>query len=134
MTGVQLGLNVPYRFANPQMSGGDILKHCPQIGLSAVELGTQPVEAFLGLSADLLHAKNQDTDGKAPSNAEQLRRWRKSVSLGGVAEFRLVPTVELRPIGRTPRAGLQPEFETWSFFRFGVWSLEFSVASVQIIP
>src|SRR2546423_15447204 len=33
--GVQVGLNVPYSFANPSMSGDDILKHCVQLGLSA---------------------------------------------------------------------------------------------------
>src|SRR6185436_7284178 len=47
--GVQLGLNVPYSFASGSMSGEDILKNCLQLGLSAVELRTQPVEAFLGV-------------------------------------------------------------------------------------
>src|SRR5678815_429503 len=48
VAGVQLGLNVPYSFADPLMSGDDILKNCLQLGLSAVELRTQPVELFLG--------------------------------------------------------------------------------------
>ena len=48
VAGVQLGINVPYSFANQLMSGDDILKNCVQLGLSAVELRTQPVEAFLG--------------------------------------------------------------------------------------
>src|SRR5215208_4701110 len=38
--GVQVGLNVPYSFANGSMSGDDILKNCLQLGLSAVELRT----------------------------------------------------------------------------------------------
>src|SRR5256885_1662345 len=37
VAGVQLGLNVPYSFANALMSGDDILKNCVQLGLSAVE-------------------------------------------------------------------------------------------------
>src|SRR6266705_3457273 len=49
--GVQVGLNVPYSFANMSMSGDEILKNCLQLSLSAVELRTQPVEAFLGVSS-----------------------------------------------------------------------------------
>lgn len=71
--GVQLGLNVPYSFANSSMSGDDILKNCLQLGLSAVELRTQPVEAFLGVPK---------------SNAEELAQWRKSVSMERVKQFR----------------------------------------------
>lgn len=72
VAGVQLGLNVPYSFAKPTMSGDDILKNCVQLDVSAVELRTQPVEAFLG----------------APADAEKLAEWRKAVSLDRVAEFR----------------------------------------------
>jgi sugar phosphate isomerase/epimerase len=73
VAGVQLGLNVPYSFSEPRMSGDDILKNCVQLGFSAVELRTQPVEAFLGVPA---------------GNVEQLGQWRKSVSMDGVKEFR----------------------------------------------
>ncbi len=79
--GVQIGLNVPYSFANPLMSGDDILKNCVQLGLSAVELRTQPVEAFLGIPAF-------DATKKKVENAAELRAWRKSVSLDRVKEFR----------------------------------------------
>jgi sugar phosphate isomerase/epimerase len=64
---------VPYSFADSSMSGDDILKNCLQLGLSAVELRTQPVEAFLGVPK---------------ANAEQLQEWRKSVSMDRVKEFR----------------------------------------------
>ena len=69
--GVQVGLNVPYSFGKPTMSGEEILKSCLELGLSAVELRTQPVEAFLGAG-----------------NAEQLAPWRKGVSMERVKEFR----------------------------------------------
>jgi len=82
VAGVQLGLNVPYSFASPGMSGDDILKKCLQLGLSAVELRTQPVEAFLGLPAGLATGKN------SADNAESLAQWRKSVSMEQVGEFR----------------------------------------------
>jgi sugar phosphate isomerase/epimerase len=70
---VQVGLNVPYSFGGGITSGDDILKNCVQLGLSAVELRTQPVEAFLGVPK-----------GKA----EELAQWRKSVSMERVKDFR----------------------------------------------
>jgi sugar phosphate isomerase/epimerase len=81
VAGVQLGLNVPYSFGNPLLTGDDILKHCIDLGVSGLELRTQPVEAFLGIPPfDAGKSKQQ--------NAEQLRDWRKNVSLDRVAEFR----------------------------------------------
>lgn len=82
VAGVQLGLNVPYSFANPLMSGDEILKACVQLDVSAVELRTQSVEAFLGVPANLLSAKN------AAPRGEELAQWRKSVSMARVTEFR----------------------------------------------
>ncbi len=68
--GVQIGINVPYSFANAKMSGDEILKDVVQLGLSGVELRTQPVEAFLGAP-----------EGKRSD-------WRKSMSMDRVKEFR----------------------------------------------
>ena len=88
VAGVQIGLNVPYSFGNPLVSGEEILKNCLQLGLSAVELRTQPVEIFLGAPTDLVHPKPSANPGSAASNAEQLARWRKSVSMDTVKAFR----------------------------------------------
>ena len=88
IAGVQLGLNVPYSFGNPLMSGDDILKNCVQLGLSGVELRTQPVEAFLGAPANLISPKNAVVKGAAAANAEELKKWRGSVSLDRVQDFR----------------------------------------------
>ncbi len=82
VAGVQLGLNVPYSFGNGKMSGDEILKNCVQLGLSGVELRTQPVETFLGLSATLAAAK-----AKTPER-EELAQWRKAVSMDRAKEFR----------------------------------------------
>lgn len=81
VAGVQLGLNVPYSFGDPKMSGDDILKNCVALNCSAVELRTQPVEAFLGVPAKAAGATKQEA-------AEQLKKWRTSVSMARVAEFR----------------------------------------------
>src|SRR5438067_13728730 len=88
VAGVQLGINVPYSFANGSMSGAGILKNCLQLGISAVELRTQPVEAFLGVPANLISPKSTASSGSAATNAEQLRQWRKSVSIDRVTAFR----------------------------------------------
>ena len=90
VAGVQLGINVPYSFANAQMSGDEILQNCVQLGLSGVELRTQPVEAFLGLSAELVSPKKEKGAPKtdAAGRAEKIREWRKSVSMDRVKEFR----------------------------------------------
>ena len=88
IAGVQIGLNVPYSFGNPLMSGDDILKSCVQLGLSGVELRTQPVEAFLGVPAELVSPKKNVAAGSAAATAEQLRQWRTAVSLDRVKEFR----------------------------------------------
>lgn len=76
VAGVQLGLNVPYSFGKPQMSGEEILQSCALLGISAVELRTQPVEAFLGAPA------------AAAGDPGPLRRWRQTASLERVKEFR----------------------------------------------
>lgn len=81
VAGVQLGLNVPYSFGNPLMSGDDIIASCTQLGVSGVELRTQPVEAFLGLPM-LENAKNK------AENAQQIREWRKTAPMDKAKDFR----------------------------------------------
>jgi sugar phosphate isomerase/epimerase len=88
VAGVQLGLNVPYSFSSPLMSGDEIIKNCVELGLSGVELRTQPVEAFLGVPSKLVSPKNAVAKGAAAAGAEELREWRKSVSMDRVKEFR----------------------------------------------
>ena len=80
--GVQIGLNVPYNFGDLNMSGDEVLRRCVQLGVSAVELRSQPVELFLGVAPALL-ARNA-----AASTAQDLYKWRRSVSLDNVKAFR----------------------------------------------
>lgn len=88
VNGVQIGLNVPYSFGSGKMSAADILKSCVQLGLSGVELRTQPVEAFLGLPPEIVTTTKDAPKGEAAANAEKVRAWRKSAPLGRVKEFR----------------------------------------------
>jgi len=48
VAGVQIGLNVPYNFGARMMDGDEVLKRCVDLNVSAVELRSQPVEAFAG--------------------------------------------------------------------------------------
>jgi sugar phosphate isomerase/epimerase len=89
VAGVQIGLNVPYSFGAPGMSGDEVLANCVQLGISGVELRTQPVEAFLGARADLVGAKGSVTKGPAAeANAKELREWRLHAPVARAAEFR----------------------------------------------
>lgn len=88
VAGVQIGMNVPYSFGSGVMTGDEILKNCVQLGLSGLELRTQPVEAFLGVPAELISPKKNVAPGSAAATAEQLRQWRRSVSMDRVKEFR----------------------------------------------
>src|SRR5262245_16506845 len=55
--GVQIGLNVPYSFGGRMMDGDDLLRRCVDLGVSAVELRSQPVEAFAGTPVSMERVK-----------------------------------------------------------------------------
>lgn len=88
--GVQIGLNVPYSFSNPTMSGDDVIKNCVALGVSAVELRTQPVEAFLGSPVPAaVAARGAAVDPvQAKANADKMEKWRLGVSMDQVKAFR----------------------------------------------
>jgi len=62
INGVQIGLNVPYSFGNNLMPAEETLRNCVQLGVSAVELRSQPVEASMGVPAELLRKASQKAD------------------------------------------------------------------------
>jgi hypothetical protein len=96
--GVQVGLNVPYNFGNNWMSGDETLTRCLDLKVSAVELRSQPVEAFLGSPAAGGRAGGGSGGGRATPTPEQvaaqkaaaeaLRRWRVGVPMDKVKAFR----------------------------------------------
>lgn len=88
VAGVQIGMNVPYSFGGGVTTGDEILQNCVKLGLSGVELRTQPVELFLGVPAELISPKKNVVPGSAAATADQLKQWRKSVSMDRVKEFR----------------------------------------------
>lgn len=91
VAGVQIGLNVPYDFGNNLMSGDEVLDGCVKLGVSAVELRSQPVELFMGVPPALLAAPQR---GAAPDPAarkavaEDLRKWRAAAPMSKAKDFR----------------------------------------------
>jgi sugar phosphate isomerase/epimerase len=91
--GVQVGMNVPYNFGNNNMSGDEVLSRCLQLGISAVELRTQPVEGFLGSPATGAvprgrGAQTPEEQATQRAAADRLRKWRLSAPMSRVNEFR----------------------------------------------
>ena len=92
--GVQVGMNVPYNFGGtPVLTSDQILEKCIELGISGVELRSQPVEAFLGVPANLVAGRGRR--GSPPpdpevqkANAEELRKWRVAAPMSKVKEFR----------------------------------------------
>lgn len=84
--GVQIGMNVPYSFRNPAMTGDETLAACVQLGLSAVELRAQPIEVFLGAPANLVNEKAKAATAAGGGNP--LRDWRKTAPVARAKEFR----------------------------------------------
>jgi sugar phosphate isomerase/epimerase len=89
VAGVQIGLNVPYSFGDFQMTGPEILDRCVQLGISGLELRTQPVERFLGAPPALIGAKAYvAVAAGSVSAASQMRQWRQSAPTERIPEFR----------------------------------------------
>lgn len=78
VAGVQIGLNVPYNFGSRDMNADELLDRILKLNVNAVEMRSQPVESFLGSPA---------ANGKKVA-AEEMRKWRASVSMDRVALFR----------------------------------------------
>jgi sugar phosphate isomerase/epimerase len=85
--GVQIGINAPYSYGNDNMSAEETLHDTLQLGLSAAEMRTQPIENFLGspAAAGPVAAAGRGRGAPAPAQlaeraaaAEELRKWRLS--------------------------------------------------------
>ena len=97
--GVTIGMNVPYNFGGRTAPIDDIIKNCTALGVSGVELRTQPVEAALGLPEALVTAATgRGGRGAPPPTPEQLaarkaaaadiNTWRLSLAMDKVKDVR----------------------------------------------
>jgi len=82
--GVQVALNVPYNFGTRTMPVDEVIAKTAQLGVSAVELRSQPIELLMGAPATVLEpGRGADVQKTA---AEDLRAWRlKTGAAGGAA-------------------------------------------------
>jgi hypothetical protein len=95
--GVQIAMNAPYNFGNNNMSADETLDRCVRLGISAVELRSQPVESFLGVRPELVSAaaapgrnasRTPEQVAKQKTAADELLKWRLSVPMAGAQAFR----------------------------------------------
>jgi sugar phosphate isomerase/epimerase len=72
--GVQIGMNVPYNYGPRTMPVDEVIAKTAQLGVSAVELRSQPIELFLGVPQTVLEpGRERPAQQKA---AQDLREWR----------------------------------------------------------
>jgi sugar phosphate isomerase/epimerase len=90
--GVQVGINVPYSYHGLPGTADDILTYTTDLGLSAVELRSQPVEAFLGApnssTIGTPKPKTKEEEEQQAAGAGALEKWRLAASIDGFKTFR----------------------------------------------
>lgn len=89
--GVQIGINAPYSFRGAANTAVEILDAMVELGLSAVELRSRPVELYLGApEVPRFRRRSATPEQLAAQSAavEDLRKWRLSSSIDGFQGFR----------------------------------------------
>ena len=90
--GVMIGMNVPYNFGGRNAPVDEIIDKCVQLGVSGLELRTQPVESYLGLPESLVTAaapaggrnakpSTPEQDEARKKAADDIRKWRVSAPM-----------------------------------------------------
>jgi sugar phosphate isomerase/epimerase len=83
--GVQIGMNVPYNYGGRTMPVDEVIARTTQLGVSAVELRSQPIELALGAP---MTALEPGRGGDAKAAAAQLRDWRLKANPADAARVR----------------------------------------------
>ena len=88
--GVQIGINAPYSYQKMQATAEEVLQITTDLGISAVELRTQPVEASLGAPKVPGGVPRGTTTATPEQKAgmEVLNKWRLSLSMDKVKAIR----------------------------------------------
>src|SRR4029078_8453728 len=84
--GVQVGMNVPYNFGTRTMPVDEVIAKTVQLGVSAVELRSQPIELLMGVAKDVLEPGREKAAQQ--KTAEDLRAWRLKATPQGAAAVR----------------------------------------------
>jgi hypothetical protein len=88
--GVQIGINAPYSFHGMPADADSVLQDLLQLGLSAVELRSQPVEQFYGAPKVPSGGRNLTPEQKAAQRdaIQALAKWRLAAPMAKFHEFR----------------------------------------------
>ena len=98
--GVQVGINAPYSFHNLPDSADDVEKYCIDLGLSAVELRSQPVEEFFGCPIHYSTSpaprpatpptpeQREAQRAEAAARAQAIEKWRLAAPIDRFQSFR----------------------------------------------
>jgi len=88
--GVQIGINAPYSFHGLPADADSVLKDLVGLGLSGVELRSQPVEQYFGAPQAPRGGRNPTPEQQAAQKAaaDALEKWRLAASLSKFKEFR----------------------------------------------
>jgi sugar phosphate isomerase/epimerase len=84
--GVQIGINAPYSFRGRPADADSVLKDLLALGLSDVELRSQPVEQFFGAPKYVRAGRNATPEQLA--SVEALQKWRLAAPMSKFKEFR----------------------------------------------
>ncbi|HEY2432870.1 MAG TPA: TIM barrel protein [Vicinamibacterales bacterium] len=84
--GVQVGMNVPYNYGTRTMAVDEIIDRTSRLGVSAVELRSQPIELALGAPMSMI-APGGDKAAQQQA-AEHLRAWRLALDPDKAAAVR----------------------------------------------
>ena len=92
--GVQVGINAPYSFHGLPGSADDVQKYVVDLGLSAVELRSQPVEEFFG--CPIHYGASSNPRPKTPPTPEEQEARRKDAAAKAeaVEKWRLAADIE----------------------------------------
>ena len=83
--GVQVGLNVPYNYGSRTMSAAETLKNTVALGVSAVEMRSQPIELAMGAPTAAVEGGRGEA---ARTAATALRAWRLETDPKKAADVR----------------------------------------------
>lgn len=99
--GVHVGINAPYSFRGAAGTADEVLDALVQLGLSTVELRSQPIEAACGApqgnlawfqrrrrGGQLTEKEREEMRVAAEKAAKETREWRTSASMAPFKEFR----------------------------------------------
>ncbi len=95
--GVHIGINAPYSFRGAANDADEVLDALLELGLSTVELRSQPIEALLGAPiperrrgrrGELTAAQRAERAAAAEAAARELRKWRLAASIDSFKTFR----------------------------------------------